>query len=91
MFSYSFNYSWIMAGQSSVLLGFLLLLCGYSSISPHISLFFSGQAVHLITGVGQEETASFETHIIHQPPSRGSKEKSILKGTQEKHFFSHCT
>lgn len=78
MFSYSFNYSWFIAGQNPVLFGLLLLHCGYCSISPpHVSLFFSGQAVHLIR-VGQGETASFETQYN---PS------VILKRIQRKKIF----
>lgn len=77
MFSYSFNYIWFMAGQNSALLGLLLLHLGYCSISlPHISLFFSSQAVHLITGVGQGETASFSYNA-----------SVILERIQRKKYF----
>lgn len=77
IFSYSFNYSWFMAGQNPVLLGLLLLHLGYCSISlPHISLFFSGQAAHLITGVGHGETASFSYNA-----------PVILKRIQRKKYF----
>lgn len=62
MFSYSFNYIWLMAGQKPGLLGLLLIHCGYCPISPsQVSLFFSGQSVHLITGTGQGEAVSFGT------------------------------
>lgn len=78
-FSYSFNYSRFTAGQTPVLLGLLLLHCGYCSMSPpHISLFFSGQAVHLTTEVGQGETGSFETQ---------DNPTVILKRIQRKKYF----
>lgn len=79
MFSHSFNYSWFMAGHNPVLLGLLLLHWGYHPTSPPpVSLFFSGQAVHQITGAGQGEAASFGTQC--NPPV-------ILKRIQRKKYF----
>lgn len=78
-FSHSFNYSWFMAGHNPVLLGLLLLHWGYCPTSPPpVSLFFSGQAVHRITGAGQGEAASFGTQC--NPPV-------IIKRIQRKKYF----
>lgn len=89
MFSHSFSYSWILAGGSLFLLGILLLHYGYCPVSPpHVSLFFSGQAVHLITRAGKGAAASFGTQhspsvipksIQSQRSERDSKKKTLQK------------
>lgn len=89
MSSHSFSYSWFMAGGNPALLGLLLLHCGYYPDSPpHVSLFASCQAAHLITRAGKGKAASLDT--LHSPSvtlqrtqkqrsERDSKKKTFWK------------